>query len=134
MDGKRRDKAGNKSPELFRFDPQRLGIVGGTGRLGYSLARRWAKAGYAALHLSAPIWPEMEATLKAHGVHNYSIFLLEKTGQLFAYPEIDSEPQWAAIAATPECQEWWHHMADLMPHNADHSPIADEPVEVFHLD
>ena len=39
-----------------------------------------------------------------------------------------------AIAATPECQEWWHHMADLMPHNTDHSPVAEETLEVFHLD
>jgi L-rhamnose mutarotase len=34
-----------------------------------------------------PIWPELEATLEAHGVRNYSIFLLEKTNQLFAYAE-----------------------------------------------
>jgi L-rhamnose mutarotase len=81
-----------------------------------------------------PIWPELEATLKAHGVRNYSIFLLERTRQLFAYAEIDSETQWAAIAATPECQRWWRSMADLMPHNADHSPVAEETVEVFHLD
>jgi L-rhamnose mutarotase len=81
-----------------------------------------------------PIWPELEATLKAHGVHNYSIFFLTGTRQLFAYAEIESEQQWAAITATAECQEWWHHMADLMPHNEDHSPVAEELVEVFHLD
>ena len=81
-----------------------------------------------------PIWPELEGTLKAHGVRNYSIFLVAETNQLFAYAEIASEGQWAAIAATPECQEWWHHMADLMPHNEDHSPITEPAVEVFHLD
>jgi L-rhamnose mutarotase len=81
-----------------------------------------------------PIGQELEATLKAHGVANYSIFLLEKTSQLFAYAEIESEQRWAAIAATPECQRWWRYMADLMPHNQDHSPIANEVVEVFHLD
>jgi L-rhamnose mutarotase len=81
-----------------------------------------------------PIWPELEAALKAHGVCNYSIFLLKKTGQLFAYAEIESERQWAAIAATPECQRWWHYMADIMPHNDDGSPIANATMEVFHLD
>ena len=91
-----------------------------------------AESKYAQRH--NPIWPELESALKAHGVHNYSIYLLAETQQLFAYAEIESERQWAAIAATPECQEWWHHMADLMPHNEDHSPIVQEMSEVFHLD
>ena len=30
-----------------------------------------------------PIWPELEAVLKSHGVHNYSIFLHAETRQLF---------------------------------------------------
>jgi L-rhamnose mutarotase len=81
-----------------------------------------------------PIWPELEAVLRSHGVRQYSIFLHPNTRQLFAYAEIDSEAQWAAIAQTPECQRWWQHMADLMPHNADSSPIAEPIVEVFHLE
>jgi L-rhamnose mutarotase len=91
-----------------------------------------SEAEYARRH--NPIWPELQAVLKSHGVHNYSIFLLRKTRQLFAYAEIDSESQWSAIASTPECQRWWHHMADVMPHNPDSSPVAEETVEVFHLD
>lgn len=91
-----------------------------------------AEAEYKRRHNS--IWPELEATLKTHSVRNYSIFLLEVTGQVFAYAEIDSERQWAAIAATPECQSWWRYMADIMPHHTDHSPVSDETVEVFHLD
>src|ERR1700729_863527 len=90
-----------------------------------------AEAEYARRH--NPIWPELAEILKAHGVRNYSIFFLERTGQLFAYAEIESEVEWAAIAATPVCQNWWRHMADLMPHNPDHSPITEETVEVFHL-
>jgi L-rhamnose mutarotase len=81
-----------------------------------------------------PIWPELERVLKAHGVHNYSIFLLPRTQQLFAYAEIESESRWAAIASNAECQRWWRHMADVMPHNTDASPIAEDAVEVFHLD
>jgi len=81
-----------------------------------------------------PIWPELEAVLKAHGVHNYSIFLHPATRQLFAYAEIESEEQWAAIAQTPVCKKWWAHMRDLMPSNPDNSPISTPLREVFHID
>jgi len=81
-----------------------------------------------------PIWPELEAVLKAHGVHNYSIFLDPTTRQLFAYAEIEDEARWAAIAATPECRRWWQHMADVMPSNPDASPVAHDLCEVFHLE
>jgi len=81
-----------------------------------------------------PIWRQLQDLLKHHGVHNYSIFLLKESQQLFAYAEIDSEDQWAAIAATPICQQWWHYMADLMPHNPDGSPVTQAVTEVFHLD
>ena len=39
----------------------------------------------------SPIWPELEATLREHGAHNYSIFLDPKTGQLFGYVEVEDE-------------------------------------------
>ena len=80
-----------------------------------------------------PIWPELEAVLKAHGVHNYSIFLHAETRQLFAYAEIEDEARWAAIARTEVCQRWWKHMGDVMPSNVDHSPVARDLREVFHL-
>jgi L-rhamnose mutarotase len=80
-----------------------------------------------------PIWPELERVLKAHGVHNYSIFLNPQTRQLFAYAEIESDVKWAAIAGTPECRKWWREMARLMPHNSDGSPEQTELIEMFHL-
>ncbi len=82
----------------------------------------------------SPIWPELEAVLKEHGVHNYSIFLHPETRQLFGYAEIESEAQWAAIAGTPICRKWWACIKDLMPSNPDHSPVAEELREVFHID
>lgn len=90
------------------------------------------EAEYARRH--QPIWPELEAVLKAHGVHNYSIFLDPPTRQLFAYVEIEDEARWAAIAQTPECQRWWRHMSDVMPSHPDHRPVARDLREVFHLD
>jgi L-rhamnose mutarotase len=81
-----------------------------------------------------PIRDELADVLKAHGVHNYSIFLHPETRQLFGYAEIESEERWAAIAATEVCQRWWKHMADVMPSNADASPVSASLREVFHLD
>lgn len=90
------------------------------------------EADYARRH--QPIWPELEVVLKAHGAHNYSIFLHAETRQLFAYVEIEDEARWAAIAQTDVCQRWWKHMGDVMPSNADHSPVATGLQEVFHLE
>jgi L-rhamnose mutarotase len=81
-----------------------------------------------------PIWSELEATLLDHGVQHYSIFLDPVTHDLFAYAEIESEARWAAIASTPICQRWWQAMRELMPSNADNSPVARDLHEVFHLD
>ena len=80
-----------------------------------------------------PIWPELQALLKQHGVHHYSIFLDRETDKLFAYAEIESEERWAAIANTEICQRWWAHMKDLMATNDDNSPVAIPLDEVFHL-
>jgi len=81
-----------------------------------------------------PIWKELEDVLKAHGAHNYSIFLHPDTRQLFGYVEIEDEARWDAIARTEVCQRWWKHMADVMPSNPDNSPVSLELKEVFHLD
>ncbi|MFC0016738.1 L-rhamnose mutarotase [Roseibacillus persicicus] len=81
-----------------------------------------------------PIWKELEMTLKAHGVSNYSIFLNNETRQLFGYVEIESEKRWQEIADTEVCQRWWQFMRELMPTNEDGSPVQKELQEVFHLD
>ena len=81
-----------------------------------------------------PIWPELEAVLKQHGAHNYSIFLNPQTLQLFAYVEIEDETRWNAIANTPVCRKWWAHMKDIMPGNPDNSPVSLPLREVFHIE
>jgi L-rhamnose mutarotase len=81
-----------------------------------------------------PIWPELEAVLKEHGVHNYSIFLDADTGTLFAYAEIEDEERWASIAQTDVCRKWWAHMGDVMPSNPDNSPVSKDVREMFHID
>jgi L-rhamnose mutarotase len=91
-----------------------------------------AEAEYVRRH--NPIWPELEAMLKAHGVLSYSIFLEAESHRLFAYAEIEDEARWAAIAETEVCQRWWTHMKELMRTNADNSPESVELREVFHLE
>jgi L-rhamnose mutarotase len=81
----------------------------------------------------SPIWPELEAVLKEHGVREYSIFLDPSDSSLFAYLVIEDEARWDAIAATPECRRWWRHMREIMPSNADDSPVSTELREVFRL-
>jgi L-rhamnose mutarotase len=81
-----------------------------------------------------PIWQELEATLVAHGVSRYSIFLDAGTRDLFAYVEIEDEARWAAIAGTDVCRRWWRHMREIMPANPDDSPVSRELREVFHIE
>jgi len=81
-----------------------------------------------------PIWPELEATLRAHGGRNYSIFLDKETNLLLGYVEIESEERWAAVAQTEICKKWWKYMRDVMPSNPDNSPVAREAREVFHME
>lgn len=79
------------------------------------------------------LWPEMAAALKAHGAHNYSIFLDEETGRLYAYLEIEDEKKWADMAKTEVCQKWWAYMEPLMETNQDNSPVSVNLKEVFYL-
>ena len=90
------------------------------------------EAEYARRH--QPIWSDLEAVLKSHGVHNYSIFLDPSSLQLFGYLEIEDEARLAAIAQTEVCKRWWKFMADIMPSNPDNSPVSREIKEVFHID
>ena len=80
-----------------------------------------------------PIWPDLERTLIEHGVVTYSIYLDPETRDLFGYVEIEDESRWAAIAQTEVCRRWWRHMREIMPANADDSPVARELREVFHV-
>lgn len=80
-----------------------------------------------------PIWPELEAVLKAHGAHYYAIYLDAQRNLLFATVEIESEARWDAVAATEVCQRWWKYMRDVMPTHPDNSPLSDELKNVFYL-
>jgi L-rhamnose mutarotase len=81
-----------------------------------------------------PVWQDLEQVLVDHGVRTYSIFLDPASSDLFAYVEVDSDEQWASIAATDTCRRWWEYMCDVMPTHADHSPVSRDLREVFHVE
>ena len=67
-------------------------------------------------------------------MRTYSIFLDPDTRDLFAYVEVEDEARWAAIAGTDVCRRWWRYMREVMPANADDSPVARELRDVFHIE
>ena len=81
-----------------------------------------------------PIWPELEAVLKAHGAHHYAIYLDKARNLLFATVEIESEARWNAVANTDVCQRWLKYLGDVMPSNPDISAVSSALNEVFYLD
>lgn len=80
-----------------------------------------------------PIWAELEAVLREHGVVSYTIFLHAETRQLFAVVEISDEALWRTLPENAVCKKWWKYMAPIMPSREDHSPIAIPLKEVFRL-
>ena len=113
----------------------------GSGRLSYHFAvlrkafRMRVHDGHAAEYerRHRPIWADLERVLFEHGVRNYSIFIDERTNDLFGYAEIEDESRWQAIADTEVCRRWWRHMREIMPANPDDSPVAQGLREVFHI-
>ena len=79
------------------------------------------------------IWPELAETLKSHGAQHYAIWLDAERNLLFASVEIESEARWEAVAKTEVCQRWWASMKDLMPSNADNSPVSAALKPMFYM-
>ena len=79
-----------------------------------------------------PLWPQLQATFEIEGVHNFSIHLHTETGRLFAYAEIESEENWAAIRRTEICQDWWASMRGIVEFS-EGGPIEEDLEEVFYL-
>lgn len=80
------------------------------------------------------LWPELAEALRAAGVSDYSIFLDEATGTLFAVQKLTDDNTVDALPELPVVKKWWAYMADLMETNPDNSPLALPLREVFHLD
>ena len=79
------------------------------------------------------IWPELAALLHDTGIREYSIFLEEKTGQLFGCLRIDEGAKLDDLPRQPVMQRWWAYMQDIMDTNPDHSPVSIPLKEIFYL-
>ena len=79
------------------------------------------------------IWPELETLLKETGISEYSIFLDEKTLDLFGVLNIENPALLDDLPPHPVMQRWWAYMADIMDSNPDHSPVSVPLKEVFYL-
>ena len=118
-----------------RSDPHSDGLLKETRRLRKAFVLQLkpaAREEYQRRHQA--IWPELLATLKAHGVHNYSIFQCGSSSQLFAYVELDDLDRWELVGRTEVGQRWRHYMSDLLVTNPDLSPVSISLSEIFHLD
>jgi L-rhamnose mutarotase len=80
------------------------------------------------------IWPELQTLLSETGIQDYSIFLDEETGTLFAVQKLSKNFDPAYLPHHPIVKKWWTYMADIMETNPDHSPVTIPLKEVFHLD
>ena len=82
-----------------------------------------------------PIWPELHQAMKAHGIHNYSIFYHAKTNQLFGYVEIEDEEKLKKMAKNEVCKKWWLYMTNFLVADRKDAPKAkeEEMREVFYM-
>ncbi len=83
-----------------------------------------------------PIWPELEAVLREHGMRNYSIFHDPESNLLFGYVEVEDETLFARLPQNPVCRRWWKAMqAHLVSDDPASGKAREKPLrEVFHLD
>ncbi|MEJ7587764.1 MAG: L-rhamnose mutarotase [Ferruginibacter sp.] len=79
------------------------------------------------------IWDDLKSLMKAQGVKDFSIFLDEETGTLFAYLGIDDVKKLRDLPQEPVQQRWWAYMKDIMETNPDNSPVQIPLTEVFYL-
>ncbi|MBN9096737.1 MULTISPECIES: L-rhamnose mutarotase [unclassified Pseudonocardia] len=89
------------------------------------------------LRLHAAVWPEVEATLRAAGIRDYTIYC--HGDLLFAHYEYDGPDlaaALAAVAADPVTQQWWQltdPCQERLPGTPEGQQWADL-TEVWHLD
>ena len=53
---------------------------------------------------------------------------------MVGYVEVEDLARWEAGGGSELTYRWWRYMAEIMPTNADYSPLGDEIYEVFHLE
>jgi len=80
------------------------------------------------------IWPELADLLSDTGIRDYSIFLDEASGMLFAVLLRTENHRMDALPQHPIMQRWWAHMANLMETEVNSvAPLVVPLLPMFHL-
>jgi len=95
--------------------------------------RMQLKAGHAAEYKRRhdAIWPQLAALLADAGIRDYSIFLDQADGALFAVLWRSKEHCMDSLPQQALMQRWWAHMADLMQTEADLAPATVPLLPMF---
>jgi len=80
------------------------------------------------------IWPELLEELRNAGISDYSIFLDENTGTLFAVQKLSENNTADDLPKKAIMRKWWDFMADIMDVNPDNSPVCIPLKEVFRME
>ena len=80
------------------------------------------------------IWPELKAKLTEAGIRDYSIFLDQTSGNLFAVLRLTPDNKREELPTFPIMRRWWDTMSDLMEVDLSNKPIERPLKRVFHLD
>ena len=79
------------------------------------------------------LWPELQQLLKEAHIEEYSIFLDEKTLDLFGVMKVEDAKALDSLPNHPVMKKWWAYMKDIMESNPDNSPLSFPLHEVFRL-
>jgi L-rhamnose mutarotase len=79
------------------------------------------------------IWPEMRATLRAHGVHEYSIFAGPSPNQVLAIVTFEDDARWEQIGLSATGARWRRYMSDILECDASLKPNTTLLPEIFRL-
>lgn len=79
------------------------------------------------------LWPDLKELLKSNGISEYSIFLDERTNNLFSLMKADNLDALKDLPSHPVMKKWWTYMKDIMETNEDESPASQPLQEVFYL-
>lgn len=79
------------------------------------------------------LWPDLEELLHQTGISDYSIFLDEATGDLFAVFQSEDPAKLSDLPNHPVMKKWWAYMKDIMETNPDNSPVSTPLKDVFYM-
>ncbi len=79
------------------------------------------------------IWPELVRAHEEAGISDYSIFLDEETGTLFATMKLKDDHQLDALPEKAIVKKWWAFNTDIQTYDGER-PMARPLREVFHMD